>query len=124
MTTAVPTAKDAETQVVGACQIEPTLIGELLKQTGPRDFLDPFHKAAVGALVKLHCEGKPVDLVTVKQLLERLPQFAEIRPAGYLGETGDAVTTIAHFQHHLGEVKEASRKRQVVDIAGQSLLCP
>lgn len=97
--------------------IEPALVAELIKRTAPRDFLDPLNREAVGVLVKLHRAGTPIDIITIKKALECSPQFADMSVAVWLAETGYAVVGTAHFEHHLSQVIEASRKRQLFDAA-------
>ena len=114
----LPTAKDAEQQVIGSLLIEPALIEQVAKVLRADDFTDVAHKATFIVLADLNRKGLPVSAVIVKQHLDEDVSFvASVSPAVYLYEVGNEVSTIAHVDYHAGLVAEAGRKRRLHGIA-------
>ena len=114
----LPTAREAEGQVVGAILLEPALVPKTAKQLRPDDFTDPCHRATFDTLQTMNRTGVPIDVVTLKQELDSKAVFnGSTTAAVYLAETGQAVTTTAHCDYYAGLVVEAARKRRIHGVA-------
>lgn len=108
---ALPSAVDAEQQVVGSLLLAPDKIREVAKLLRPRDFFDAQHREAYAAILALSHEGVPVDVGTMLPRLKASPRFDNA--AAYLAETGRCVVTAANVAFHAGLVAEADLTRQV-----------
>jgi len=119
MNRTLPSAIDAEGQVIGALMIDPTRIGDIAKLLRPADFVDPYHRLMFATITAMHGRREPIDVVAVSRHLKTSDMFAgpDISAAGYLAGTGVAVSTVAHVQHHAELVQEAGRKRRLHDLA-------
>lgn len=118
-TEALPAALDAERYLVGAICLDPSRIATVERQLTARDLTDPAHREALRTIVKMHRDGKPLDVATIKHALEANAVFAKLVDSvpAYLIEVGQAAATSAHLDYHIGLIVEASRKRRLYDIA-------
>lgn len=114
----LPSAVDAEQQVIGSLLLEPAKLQGVAKRLRPRDFVHAHHRAAYATVLAMNREGVPVDVLTVRQQIETLPGFDN--PAAYLAEVGVAVVTAANVDFHAGLVVEASRKRKIHALATEA----
>ena len=122
----LPTAKDAEQQVIGSLLIEPPLIEKVARVLRVDDFTDPAHRATYKVLTELCRKGLPISAVIVKQHLDEDATFSTGEPpAAYLYQLGCDVVTTAHVDYHMGLIANASKKRRLhsaVSFAAESAL--
>ena len=107
----LPSAVDAEEQVIGSLLLAQGKLRDVAKLLRPRDFIDAQHREAFAAILALSREGVPIDAATLLPRLKASPLFDNA--AAYLGDTGLSVPTAANVEYHAQLVAEASVKRQI-----------
>lgn len=112
----LPSAIEAESQVVGGCLIDPQQLEKIANLIKADDFVDPAHRATMGVLFDMRRIGTPIDVSTVRQQLASMPSFPS-KASVYLAEVGRNCATAAHVPYHANLVAEAYRKRRLVLLA-------
>lgn len=92
-----PHSLEAEQAVLGACLLEPAdAIPETITALASRAqaklaFYDLRHALLFGLLVEMHDEGKPMDLITIRQRLMDAGQLEAVGGISYLTSLMDAI---------------------------------
>jgi hypothetical protein len=110
---ALPSALDAETQVIGSLLIDSSLAPRVLKTLRASMFVDPLHRAAFAAIAEMSRTGEPIDVATLFPKLKGRLEFVGHSPAAYLAEVGQSCVTAAHVAYHAARVADADLKRRV-----------
>lgn len=113
-----PQDLQAERSVLGACLIDGTrAVDEATKRIGPEAFYVEAHRKVFGAMAELRRQGKPVDLITLTNHLERTGEFEAIGGTDALLELFDVVPTAANVGFYAGIVHEKQARRSLIQIA-------
>ena len=110
---------EAEQSVLGGVFQSRTIFHELVDIIQPEDFYSPAHAKIFQAFVELYKKDVPVDLVTVKDLLETQGTLDTVGGPVYLFELADSVVSSANALHHARIVRGKSVQRQLIDASGQ-----
>src|SRR5512144_2875650 len=81
------------------------------------DFYHPAHQTLFRAMVSLHEEQKPVDLVTLSDYLNVRKLLDGIGGPVFLAEIADYEATAAHAVHHARIVRDKAVKRRLLQVA-------
>lgn len=117
---------DAQNAVLGACLIEPELVGRLMMETGERDFTGP-GRTLWTAMKELYTSGSPVDVVILahrlgaeyttymKQLMELTPTAANFDWYLQIVRRQAKVTLLKDAALRLGQVESEEDAQALVD---------
>jgi hypothetical protein len=115
-----PQAIQAEQAVLGCILLDGT--AESMETARgilePTDFYRAPHKSIFIACRHLHDAGRPTDLLTVSEELERLGELDRTGGRPYLAACQDLVPAVSRVGHYAESVKRASDYRKLIDIAG------
>lgn len=106
-----PNNVDAEQSILGGL-----LIGGELPELDSSDFYRPQHRPIWDAIVELLNQQKPVDLVTVTNLLKENGRLEEAGGASYVAGLADNIPSTKNIGHYAGIVRECSLKRRIMDL--------
>jgi replicative DNA helicase len=81
------------------------------------DFYHPAHQTLFKAMVSLHDEQSPVDLVTVSDYLSTRKLLDSVGGPVFLAEIADFEATAAHVVHHARIVRDKAVKRRLIQVA-------
>lgn len=109
-----PYSEDAEMSVLGAMLMDEGALHKGLEFLKDDDFYLPIHRIIFRAIQKLFDEKKVVDLLTVKDYLERSGDLGKIGGASYLGSLIESVITPALIERHSQIIVEKSIYRKVI----------
>jgi len=105
---------DAERCVLGGMMLSTTAIDDVLDvPLAAADFYLPKHAAIFEAVVQLHRAGDPVDVMTVKALLDNTGQLNRIGGAPYLLTLIHGVPTAANAGFHAETVQAKAELRRL-----------
>ena len=85
----------------------------------PDDFFREAHSAIFRAMMIVHGSGKPVDLFTVIDELERQNRFNFVGGDDYLEEILNTIGHAESVEHHADIVKQKAETRRGVEVASQ-----
>ena len=108
---------DAEKSVLSALLLDPRAFHEVTAEVTSDDFYHPAHQAILRAMLALHDEHKPVDLITLSEYLTLRKTLDGIGGHVYLAELADFEATAAHVVHHARIVRDKSIKRGLIQVA-------
>lgn len=108
---------EAELSVLGAVLLENSCLTKVLEVLGPEDFYRPAHRNIFRAMLDLFERDDAIDLVTVKERLQKTGELEMVGGASYLASMLDMVPTSANVQYHARIVREKSILRQLIETA-------
>jgi replicative DNA helicase len=114
-----PQAVEAEQSVLGSILIDADAIlrvGDFLK---PVDFYRAQHADIYEAMLALHAQREPIDLVTLGEELQRRDRLTEVGGAAYLTSLMNSVPTAVHAEHYGRIVERKAVLRNLIGAAGR-----
>lgn len=108
---------DAERAVLSAMLLDARSFHEVSAEVTTDDFYHPAHQTLFRAMVLLHDERKPVDLITLSEHLTLEKSLESVGGAAYLAEIADFAATAANVTHHARIVRDKSVKRSLIRVA-------
>ncbi|MGN0507212.1 MAG: replicative DNA helicase [Lachnospiraceae bacterium] len=111
-----PHSKEAEQSVIGSMIMDKEAIvvaSEILK---PEDFYIRQYGVLFEAMVELHNEGRPSDLVTILDKLKEKDVSPEVCGMEFIRDVTDAVPTSANIKYYADIVAEKALSRRLIKI--------
>lgn len=118
----LPHSIEAEQSVIGAIIANPSVIPEVMEIVKPEYFYSEQHKTIYSVIVRMYTGGKPADIVTVLNEIEKLNIFetpAEGRR--YLAEIANILPSTANVSSYCNIVAEKYMIRSLANVAGNIL---
>jgi replicative DNA helicase len=107
----------AEKAVLAALLLDNSAFDEITAEVKPEDFYHPAHQIVYKAMVAIHDDEKPVDLITLSSHLNAQKRLDAIGGTVYLGEIADFEATAANVVHHARIVRDKAVKRHLIQVA-------
>lgn len=118
----LPHSLDAEQAVLGAILIDNKLFDQASSHVGMEDFYLPGHRQIFAKMAMLSAGSRPMDLVTLTELLEREGMLEEAGGAAYLSSLLDGVPRSSNIEHYARIVKEKSLLRKLIHSTNSILM--
>lgn len=112
-----PQALDFEEAVLGACLIEKEALAQVSDTLRPESFYDTKHQIIFRAIRQLAAENKPIDILTVTNLLRESGDLEDAGGVYYIAELSQKVLSSAHIEFHAQVVAQKSLARQLITYA-------
>lgn len=109
-----PHSVEAEQAVLGGLLLDSSAWDHVADIIRAEDFYRPDHRLIFEAIGTLATNGKPCDVVTVSEQLERTGQLAEAGGLAYLGTLARDTPTAANVRAYAEIVRERSLLRQLI----------
>jgi replicative DNA helicase len=109
-----PHSIEAEQAVLGGLLLDPVAWDNVADTVTAEDFYRPDHRLIFAAIGDLAGTGKPCDVVTVSQHLERLGQLDSAGGLAYLSSVARDTPTAANVRAYAEIVRERSLLRQLI----------
>jgi replicative DNA helicase len=107
----------AEKAVLSALLIDNHAFHEVCVEVKAEDFYHPAHQALYKAMVAIHEDQKPVDLITLSNYLNAQKRLDAIGGTVYLAEIADFEATAANVVHHARIIRDKAVKRHLIQVA-------
>jgi replicative DNA helicase len=118
----LPTSSDGEKVVLAAmAHIPHELISLAIEKLRPEDFYNPAHAKIYETLIELHDQGRPIDLVAVQQVLSDRNELERAGGAALLTELFTAEPPAAHFEYHIGIIREKATLRNIIGTCTEAI---
>lgn len=106
---------EAEQAVLGAILLDNTAIFSALEIFNPDDFYRASHQKIFNAMLDLSGRGDAIDLLMLRDELDRRKELEEIGGPAYLATLVDLVPTAANIEFHAKLVHEKSIARRLLN---------
>ena len=109
-----PQAPELEEAVLGALMIEKdaySLVSEILR---PESFYEHKHQLIYAAITDLAINQKPVDILTVKEQLNKRGELDEVGGPFYLAQLSSKVASSAHIEYHARIIAQKALARELI----------
>lgn len=120
VTTVPPHSLEAERSTLGALLIDKESIIKIADLLKADDFYHDTNALVYKAILALYEKRKPIDLVTVSNILEDSGELDKIGGSAYLAELTSAVPTATHIFQYAQIVKQKSTLRKLIK-AGEEI---
>jgi len=114
-----PQAVEAEQSVLGSILIDADAILKVGDFLRPVDFYRAQHADIYEAMLALHGQREPIDLVTLGDELRRRDKLDPVGGPGYLSSLMNAVPTAVHAEHYGRIVERKAVLRNLIGAAGK-----
>jgi replicative DNA helicase len=114
-----PHSIEAEQSVLGALLIDTTAWDQVADVVTADDFYRPDHRLIFEALGELVMGGRPGDVITVSEQLERRGRLIDVGGLAYLGTLARDTPTAANARSYAQIVRERSLLRSLVEAGRQ-----
>jgi replicative DNA helicase len=114
-----PQAVEAEQSVLGSILIDPEAILKVADFLRPADFYRQQHADIYEAMLGLHGQREPIDLVTLADELARRDRLEPVGGPAYLASLMNTVPTAVHVEQYGRIVERKSVLRNLISAAGK-----
>lgn len=112
-----PHDNEAEQAVLGAILIDKDAIISVSQLISPDNFYDDRHREIFTAMLSLYELRKPIDLLTLTDVLKKQKSYEKIGGSGYLSSLTTVVPTAANSEHYAGIIREKYIRRSLIQIS-------
>ena len=112
-----PQALDMEEAVLGALMCEKEAINKI--NLNPNDFYKISHERIFLAIQNLHHRHNPIDILTVKNELERIGELDNVGGAYTLTVLQTNVSSAANIEYHSQIIKQKSIARKMISLCAE-----
>ena len=114
-----PQAIDMEIAVLGACLLEKEGLADVIDIVKPESFYKDEHQKIFAAIQDLHRSGKPIDILTVTEILKAKGDLDFIGGPYYISELTNRISSSANAEYHARIVQQKFIARQLIRIGGE-----
>lgn len=109
-----PQNTDAEVSLLGSILIDDEVITTFVDKLTYKDFYELRHSTIYSAMLKLYEQSKPVDLLTLSNVLKDSDELEGVGGSSYLTELTNVVPTAAHAEHYADIIAEKALRRRLI----------
>jgi hypothetical protein len=117
----LPQSPDAERAVLGSILINNGAFDRVGNLIGPDDFFKDGHRSIFAAMRSLAGETREIDLLTLKEELNKRSQLEHVGGSAYISSLIDGIPDVANVERYARIVKEKSMLRRLV-VMGNSVM--
>jgi len=112
-----PQAVDLEQAILGAILLDKEAIHEVIDIITPETFYRDCNKEIFQAILDLYKKDEPIDILTLKNQLQKESKLELIGGAFYISELTSKVYQSANIEYHARIILEKAMKRELIKIA-------
>lgn len=113
-----PQSIDAEKSVLGAILLDKDAIIKVADIVSPEDFYEARHSLIYEAMLNLFEKRRPIDIVTLSEMLESAGKINEVGGSSYLAELVNGTPSAANIVHYAQICRDKSVLRRLISVAG------
>jgi replicative DNA helicase len=115
----LPQNLEAERSVLGAILLDPASLSFVVPILHEDDFFPDTHRRIYRAMLELFQRSAEIDILTLKEELDRAGSVEKAGGAAYLTALLDGVPEVANVEHYARIVKEKSTLRRLIRVGQQ-----
>ena len=109
-----PHSPEAERTVLGGILVSNKNLNTVLSIITPEDFYKDANRRILDRIIALIDKGRPVDLLTLSEELEKAGALDEVGGASYIGSLMDGVPKSLNIEYYAQIIKEKSLLRKLI----------
>jgi replicative DNA helicase len=110
----LPASVEAERSILGAILLDNASFNEAAGQLSVAEFSLDSHRRIFRHMTSLAGAGKPIDMITLIEQLDRTHDLAPVGDVGYISDLIDGVPDRPSIEHYVRIVKEKAQLRAVL----------
>lgn len=114
---AIPSNITAEKSLLGALLMEGSLVHEALQYVRVEDLFLDSHRRIFASMCELGREGRPIDLVTLTDVLQRKRELESVGGVSYISSLVDGVPPTPSVAEYGKIVRDEARLRGLIHVA-------
>lgn len=114
-----PQALDLEEAVLGAAMLEKNAPDKVMEVINTEVFYSDSNKLIWTAIVTLHRESKPIDILTVTEQLRKMDLLDMAGGAFYVTQLTNRVASAANIEYHAHIIYQKYMQRQMIHFSGE-----
>lgn len=114
-----PHDNEAEQAVLGAILIDKDAIISVSQLISSENFYDDRHQEIYSAMLSLYEERKPIDLLTLTDVLKKKKMYEKVGGSSYLSSLTNVVPTAANSEYYAGIIREKYVRRSLIQISSK-----
>ncbi|MCE5299605.1 MAG: replicative DNA helicase [Spirochaetia bacterium] len=112
-----PHNAEAEQSLLGSILLKTEVFDTIESTVTGSDFYEPRHQLIYDAMKELSSNSRPIDTVTVSEVLKKRGQMEICGGATYLSSLADSIPTYAHAKEYAVIVREKAILRNLIDLS-------
>ena len=116
-----PQALDLEEVVLGAMMIDKKGVDEVIDILNPDAFYKEAHQYIFEAIFKLFENSEPIDLLTVKNDLQKEGELEMVGGAYYLTQLTNRISSAANIEYHSRIISQKHIQRELIRISSETI---
>jgi replicative DNA helicase len=117
----LPSNLEAERSILGAILLDDKALLVVFEHLKPQDFYLDSHRRIFEKMLLLMNNSKPIDLITLKEELQRATELESIGGAAYLASLTDGMPRAVNVDHYARIVREKSTLRRLIQITNETM---
>jgi replicative DNA helicase len=117
----LPSNLEAERSILGAILLDDKAVLSVFEILKPQDFYLESHRRVFEKMLQLMNNPRPIDLVTLKEELQRANELESVGGAAYLASLTDGLPRAMNIEHYAQIVKEKSTLRRLIQISSETM---
>jgi replicative DNA helicase len=115
----LPNNLEAERSILGAILLDDKAVLTAFEILKSQDFYLESHRRVFEKMLKLMNNSQPIDLVTLKEELQRANELESVGGAAYLASLTDGLPRAMNIEYYAQIVKEKSTLRRLIQISSE-----
>ncbi|MBQ8468409.1 MAG: replicative DNA helicase [Clostridia bacterium] len=115
----MPNNLEAEQAVLCSAMIDPLAAESIVGSLSVADFYSESHKRIFDVMKQLYKSNKPIDFVSVVDLLEKKEQLESVGGINYITSLSNAVPSSAYHAHYTEIVRRDGTLRQLIETCSE-----
>jgi replicative DNA helicase len=117
----LPCNLEAERSVLGAILLDDKAIHNAVEYLRKEDFYLESHRRIFEKMFALTADGTAIDLITLKNELQRSDELESAGGAAYLASLTDGMPRAVNIEHYAQIVKEKATLRRLIQISSEAM---
>jgi replicative DNA helicase len=117
----LPAALEAERSILGAILLDNFAYNQAAEHLRPDDFSVDSHRRIYARMVDLAESSRPIDLITLRDELERQKELQSVGDMGYLSSLLDGVPDRPSIEHYVKIVRDKALLRGLIHAANAAI---
>ncbi|MBN2318727.1 MAG: replicative DNA helicase [Acidobacteria bacterium] len=117
----LPNNLEAERSILGAVLLDDSASLAVFENLKPQDFYLESHRRIFEKMIQLMNNSRPIDLVTLKEELQKANELESVGGAAYLTSLTDGLPRVMNIEHYAQIVREKSTLRRLIQISNETM---